>query len=279
MEKLWKCLLGMILAAAFTVLAYTPQNVQAAGAPAAPDCNIVYDFGGGQNYTIDSAVAMSLMRVNADGTYYIDPATGYYALDGAKLLSFLNALQLMYPQKSTALDFWSTTDGLIHFAASNSNTCRDRYINVPREFDYLPQAIMSGTKVVRQPEMSVGNTYVEIDISAQHLYYYENLELKFESDVVTGNVSARHNTPTGVYYLRARQTNQVLTGANYASHVDYWMPFIANSIGMHDATWRSRFGGQIYQTGGSHGCVNMPHANAATLYGMIQVGTPVIVHQ
>lgn len=278
MKRMIWSVLGALLAAVLMVLVKAPQNVQAA-APAAPDCNIVYQFADGNTYTINSAVAMSMMITNADGSYYIDPATGYYALDPSKLLNFLNALQVMYPQTSTACDFWSTTDGLIQYAASQYNTCRNRYLNVPREFAYLPQAIMSGTKVVRQPEMSVGNNYVEIDISAQHMYYYENLELRFESDIVTGNVSARHNTPTGVYYLRAKQTNQVLTGRGYASHVNYWMPFIANSIGMHDATWRSRFGGQIYQTSGSHGCVNMPYTNAATLYNMIQVGTPVVVHQ
>lgn len=278
MKRVIRNVLGVLLAAVFMVLTVVPQNAQAA-APAAPNCNIIYQFADGKTYTINSEVAMSLMMTNPDGSYYIDPATNYYALDANKLLNFLNALQVMYPQKSTACDFWGTNDGLIQFAANKANTCRNRYLNVPREMAYLPEAIMSGTQVVRQPEMSVGNTYVEVDICKQHLYYYENLELRLDSDIVTGNVSARHNTPTGVYYLRARQTNQVLTGKNYASHVDYWMPIIGNSIGLHDATWRSKFGGAIYKTSGSHGCINMPHAKAAELYNMIKVGTPVIVHQ
>lgn len=275
-KYIWN-MLGMLLAAILAVLVAAPQSAQAA--PAAPDCSIVYQFADGNTYTINSAVAMSMMVTNADGSYYIDPATNYYAIDPNKLLNFLNALQVMYPQTSNACDFWGTTDGLIQFAAGSSMTYTNRYLNVPREMSYLPQAIMSGAKAVRQPEMSVGNTYVEVDISAQHLYYYENLALKFESDIVTGNVSARHSTPTGVYYLRAKQTNQMLTGKNYSSHVNYWMPFIGNAIGLHDATWRSRFGGQIYQNSGSHGCVNMPPAKAAALYNMIQVGTPVVVHQ
>lgn len=277
MKRLYWSVLGALLAVMLTALVLVPQEAQAA--PAAPDCNIVYQFADGNTYTINSAVAMSLMITNPDGSYYVDPTTGYYAMDPNKLLNFLNALQVMYPQTSTACDFWATTDGLIQFAANKYNTCRNRYLNVPREMAYLPQAVMSGAKEVHVPEMSVGNTYVEVDISAQHLYYYENLTLKFESDIVTGNISAKHNTPTGVYYLRARQTNQVLTGKNYASHVDYWMPIIGNSIGLHDATWRSRFGGQIYKTNGSHGCINMPHVKAAELFNMIQVGTPVVVHQ
>lgn len=278
MKRLWRTVLGAVFAVMLTVLMATPQSVKAA-APAAPACNIVYQFADGNTYTIDGTIAMTLMVTNPDGSYYIDPATGYYALDASKLLAFLNALQVMYPQKSTACDFWGTNDGLIQFAASGSNTYTNRYLNVPREMAYLPQAIMSGTQTVCQPEMSVGNTYIEVDICKQHVYYYENLELKFDCDIVTGNVSARHNTPTGVYYLRAKQTNQVLTGKNYASHVDYWMPIIGNSIGLHDATWRSRFGGSIYQTNGSHGCINLPHAKAAGLYNMIKVGTPVVVHK
>lgn len=275
-RMIWRAL-GTLLAVVFAGLIAIPQSAQAA--PAAPDCSIVYQFADGQTYTVNSAVAMTLMMTNVDGSYYMDPATGYYVVDPNKLLIFLNALQAMYPQESYACDFWGTTDGLIQFAASTANTYTKRYLNVAREMSYLPQAIMAGTKGVHQPEMSVGNTYVEVDISAQHLYYYENLALRFESDIVTGSVAGKHNTPTGVYYLRARQTNQLLTGKNYASHVDYWMPYIGNAIGLHDASWRSRFGGQIYQSNGSHGCVNMPSTKAAALYNMIQVGTPIVVHQ
>lgn len=278
MKKVMRALLGIVLAAAIVVLTAMPQSAQAAEttAPAAPNCNIVYQFADGNTYTIDGLIAMSLMLVNPDGSFYIDPATNYYVLDPDKLLVFLNALQNMYPQKSSALDFWTTRDGLIHYSSS---TFSNRYLNVPREMSYLPNAIMLGANEIHTPEMSCGNTYVEIDISAQHLWYYENLELKFESDVVTGNTALGHNTPTGAYYLRARMTNQTLTGANYASFVSYWMPFIGNSIGMHDATWRSSFGGNIYTYNGSHGCVNMPKAKAQELFNMIKTGTPVIVHQ
>lgn len=274
MKKLLTGMLGALCAAVFALLVVVPQDVQAA--PAAPNCNIVYQFADGSTYTIDGTIAMSLMLVNADGSYYIDPATNYYALDANKLIAFLNALQLMYPQKSTDLYFWTTQDGLIHYGSSYFS---NRYLNVPREMNYLPNAIMRGANEVRTPEMSCGNTYVEIDISAQHLWYYENLELKLDTDVVTGNSRNNHNTPIGAFYLRSKMTNQMLTGANYQSHVDYWMPFVGNSIGLHDANWRRYFGGTIYQGNGSHGCVNMPHAKAEALYQMIKTGTPIIVHE
>ena len=56
------------------------------------------------------------------------------------------------------------------------------------------------------------------------------------------------------------------------------MPFRANAWGLHDASWRSSFGGSIYVYNGSHGCVNLPSSAAAELYEIIDVGCPVLIH-
>lgn len=55
------------------------------------------------------------------------------------------------------------------------------------------------------------------------------------------------------------------------------MPFNGN-IGLHDADWRTSFGGQIYRTNGSHGCVNLPPDYARRIYDVVQTGTPVICY-
>lgn len=55
------------------------------------------------------------------------------------------------------------------------------------------------------------------------------------------------------------------------------MPFNGN-IGLHDATWRSTFGGTIYKTSGSHGCVNLPPAVAKTIFENIAAGVPVLCY-
>ena len=83
-------------------------------------------------------------------------------------------------------------------------------------------------------------------------------------------------TPTGVYILNSRQKDTVLVGPNYKSPVSFWMPFIGNSIGLHDASWRWNFGGDIYKTNGSHGCINLPYSLAQSIYDNISVGTPII---
>ena len=98
------------------------------------------------------------------------------------------------------------------------------------------------------------------------------------SDFVSGKVAADHDTPTGAYFVNSRETNRTLRGEDYESFVNYWMPF-NGGVGMHDATWRSSFGGQIYLRGGSHGCINLPVSAAKTIYENIEVGDAVLVFQ
>ncbi len=131
-----------------------------------------------------------------------------------------------------------------------------------------------------------GNTYIDVDLGEQHAYYYKNGALAWESDVVTGSTAQGHATPAGAYYVRAKQTSVTLTGQiqadtgepEYTSYVKYWMPFRGNAWGLHDASWRSSFGGSIYVYNGSHGCINLPSSAAAELYDIVEVGCPVLVH-
>ena len=122
-----------------------------------------------------------------------------------------------------------------------------------------------------------GDTYVEINLTAQHLFFYKDGQLVMESDFVSGNSARGYDTPEGTYSITYKQRNATLVGENYETPVSYWMPFNKN-IGMHDATWRSSFGGTIYKTKGSHGCINMPYEKAQELYGYIEKGTPVICY-
>ena len=126
-----------------------------------------------------------------------------------------------------------------------------------------------------RPGEDIGASYVEIDMGNQHLYLYMNGELILESDFVSGNISRGYGTPAGVFGLTYKERNATLTGENYASHVDYWMPF-NGGIGLHDASWRSKFGGTLYQTGGSHGCINLPPQKAPALYDLVYKGIPVL---
>ena len=132
-----------------------------------------------------------------------------------------------------------------------------------------------------------GSTYVEVDLSAQYMWYIVNGAVVLETDVVTGIPTPDRITPAGVYSILEMKQNKTLVGAidpstgepSYRTPVDYWMRVTWTGIGFHDADWQSSFGGTRYQTSaGSHGCINMPVSKAGELYGMLSVGTPVVIH-
>lgn len=123
----------------------------------------------------------------------------------------------------------------------------------------------------------IGDTYIEVDMGAQHMWFYKNGRLLIDTDVVTGNMSRGYGTPAIVASIQYKARNAVLRGANYAAPVKYWMPFY-RSYGIHDANWRVNFGGDIYKTNGSHGCVNTPPANMKVIFENAEKGTPVILY-
>ncbi len=167
-------------------------------------------------------------------------------------------------------------------------------IDQETEYNALTANIQNAETVTREPNYlrrgathegnDFGNTYAEVDLTNQHMFYFKDGQCILQSDIVTGNPNKGHATPQGVYTLSYKAPNQVLRGKKmpdgtyeYESPVSYWMPF-NGGIGFHDATWQSAFGGSRYLTYGSHGCVNMPVSAAAELYGYIEAGIPVVCH-
>ena len=108
------------------------------------------------------------------------------------------------------------------------------------------------------------------------MWFFKNGKLIVDTPVVTGTKYV-NDTPKGYFSMYQRATDTVLTGPGYASPVDYWMAF-CGGCGIHDASWRSSFGGSIYTYNGSHGCVNTPYNAVRTIYNNTTYGTPVIVY-
>ena len=138
---------------------------------------------------------------------------------------------------------------------------------------YEAAAAASGENIQTQ----VPATYVDVDITNQTLIYYQQGEVALASEIVSGNVGAGNGTPTGVFFIDTKVPGKYLVGPTWNVWVDRWMKF-TGAVGIHDATWRSKFGGDIYQHNGSHGCVNLPHDAALKLYDMVDIGTMVVVH-
>lgn len=145
----------------------------------------------------------------------------------------------------------------------------------------------AGTATEREPvysqtanshgENDYGDSYVEINLTAQHLFVYKDGKLVIETDFVSGDVADGHSSPSGAFGLTYKTENAILRGPDYETPVNYWMPF-AGDVGMHDATWRRSFGGNIYKTNGSHGCINLPLSAAKTIYGVMEKGYAVLVY-
>ena len=116
--------------------------------------------------------------------------------------------------------------------------------------------------------------FIVVDISSQTLIVYDNVDEILKSRVVTGKKS----TPTdlGFFSIYSKERNRTLIGADYKTFVKYWMGFNGGE-GFHDASWRNKFGGDIYIKKGSHGCVNLPESFAKELYNEVSIGDKVLV--
>lgn len=143
-------------------------------------------------------------------------------------------------------------------------------VPVNREPIYEQRALCSGLE-------DIGNTYVEVDYTNQHMWVYKDGEMILESDLVSGDMKKGYGSPDGVFKIVYKERDAVLRGENYATPVSYFMPFAYN-VGFHDADWRNSFGGTTYKTNGSHGCLNLPPDFAKILYESVATGTPVIAY-
>lgn len=170
-------------------------------------------------------------------------------------------------------------------------------IDQDTEYETLTANIENAETVTREPAyfstaavhetMDMGNTYAEVDLSAQHMWLFQEGQVVLDSDVVTGNPNIwNRETPSGVYTILELERNKTLVGEKdpktgkpeYETPVAFWMRVTWSGIGFHDATWQPYFGGDLYLSNGSHGCINMPYDKAEALFNTIAMGTPVIIH-
>ncbi len=130
----------------------------------------------------------------------------------------------------------------------------------------------------QESKFSLDSTYIEVDKTKQHVYYYEDGELVLDTDVVTGKPTPDRQTPSGVYFILNKTKDANLIGATWNVKSERWMGVTYQGVGFHDASWRSSFGGEIYKSNGSHGCINTPKEAMFKLYDMVEEGTPVVIY-
>lgn len=234
---------------------------------------ITYQFGE-ETEVVDKTLIHEWLKTDSDTV----------AFDEEKVREFVNGLSKRHDSFGKTRTFMTSHGYTVSLPSGGYGW----WMNRAEETKELIETVKTGAHTDRTPvylstayqygEDDIGNTYIEIDLGAQHLYAYQNGMLLLETDFVSGNAARGWSTPIGVFGITYKERNATLKGENYRTPVNFWMPFNGN-VGMHDATWRKEFGGTIYMTNGSHGCVNLPYQMASKIYEMVEKGMPVIVYQ
>ncbi len=243
-------------------------------------CGIVYRMGE-EEIPVDASVVCDWIAVDDNGCFLLDDSGELQLKDNA-IEEFVKSLAAEYDTVGASRQFLSTRGDIVTVEGGLYGNKIDQVA----ETAYLKEAFATKKKEVHEPvylqearkqgREDIGSTYIEVDMTEQMMYYYVDGVQTIDTPIVTGNTSRRMGTPSGVNFVYAKQKNRILRGRGYASHVDFWMP-VKGNIGIHDAAWRGKFGGTIYQTNGSHGCINTPRAAMEQLFELAEVGTPVVM--
>ena len=210
---------------------------------------------------------------------------GKIDLDTDKMTQYVTELGQEYNTSTNDTVFNSTKRGEVNVPTGTYSWT----IQTEDEVAALKKQILAGQDFTRSPIVQgsttadhalIEDTYIEVDLQNQHMWYYKDGKVALETDIVSGKPTTQ--TPAGVFYVWNKETNSVLKGTNddgtpYASPVDYWMPIDWTGVGIHDSDWQPEYGGELWKTRGSHGCINTPPSVMKELFGMVEVGTPVLV--
>lgn len=132
----------------------------------------------------------------------------------------------------------------------------------------------------------IGDTYIEIDLSRQHMWFYKDGKLYLDTDIISGDLRNRDaTTPVGVNKVWSKETdrklngNNAVTGSRYSYPVKYWMPVGWTGSGIHDTWHRTEYGGNVYKTNGSSSCINTPPKAMEKLFPAVPLYTAVVIYE
>lgn len=236
---------------------------------------ITYDFGDRQEI-VNAPVIANWIAEMSDGTYVIDDMA---------VTEYVESLAAKYDTFGLTRTFYTSIGTVETLTGGDYGWCIDQDETIVA----LMQALESGYQGTMEPVYlftgmcrdtnDIGDTYVEICITQQRMWCYKDGVCIVDTPVVTGNPNKDNATPSGgVWAIDAKKRDAILEGEGYEAPVDYWMPF-NDDVGIHDFKERYHFGGTIYLTNGSHGCVNTPYEAVQMIYDAVSIGTPVIVYE
>lgn len=237
--------------------------------------HIIWDFGDRQE----------IVDTEKIGTWLVKQADGSYMLDEGMVADYVTDLAHTYDTFGLGREFVTSLGYTVSLFGGDYGWLMDQEATTSALLEAL-KTKYAGTmepvyiySAMSRDADDIGGTYVEVCISQQRMWCYENGYLMVDTPVVTGNPNTGHGTPAGgVWAIDSKMRDYTLRGEDYAAPVDYWMAFNGD-VGIHDLVSRTAFGGDIYLYGGSHGCVNTPYDQVQLVYSIVSVGTPVIVYE
>ena len=235
--------------------------------------NLTYDFVDRQ-YVVNRDVIKEWLTQDAEGNYTIDET---------QAAAWVRQMAYETDTFGLAHTFKTSLGPTIELKAGGDYGW---VINKDKTTAALVEAVKAGTQGAMEPvylysandrsQNDIGGTYVEICISQQKMWCYKDGQLVVETPVVTGSHATGYDTPAGsVWAIDGKKSDYDFT--LYTAHVMFWLPF-NDQVGIHDSSWRSEYGGDIYLTNGSHGCVNTPYDAAEKIFNTVGIGDPVIVY-
>lgn len=244
---------------------------------------ITYTIGDNEEI-LDSSITKSWICQDEDGKVTVDME---------KVTAYVRSLGNKYNTVGQSRQFVATGGSTVTVPGGNYGW----QIDVESESEELAELLLNGESQTREPVYSataarwggneIGDTYIEISIDRQHMWFYKDGALYADTNIVTGTVSEGYDTPRGSFKVLNRLTDIILEGpekdgSRYSSPVDYWIGFYGSGYGIHDASWRgeneANYGGSIYLTNGSHGCVNTPLPMVKKIFDAVTINTPVLVY-
>ncbi|MDO4338983.1 MAG: L,D-transpeptidase family protein [Eubacteriales bacterium] len=236
---------------------------------------VTYTFGA-ETVVLDSATVDSWIIIDGTEISIDQEAAGAYISDLANKYNTIYIPRTFYTSSGTEVTIQDNEYGY--------------RIDYDGEMSQLLADLQSGEAVTREPVYSnsgmqrngvddLAGSYIEVSLDAQHLWLYKDGALVTETDIVSGSPS-KEETYRGAWPIAYKASPFTLSSEENGYEVDvkYWMPFVYGQ-GLHDASWQSAFGGDLYRTGsGSHGCINLPEDQAAIIYNTIDGGYPIIIY-
>lgn len=219
-----------------------------------------------------------------------DPNSGTAGINGESLKNYVAGLAAQYDTWGTQRQF-HTTGGDVVTVGGDPMDSYGFKLNQEGTVERIRTALLSGTSQTVEGDFDhygltrdsvnedIGNTYIEISIQRQHMWYYVDGVLQVDTDVVTGKYSdPSRRTPSGVFGVLDKLRDHTMSGSYGSSFCHYCIAFNWDGICIHDSSWRSSYGGSIYIDSGSHGCVNTPIDKVRQIYDQVHLNTPIVIY-